>query len=287
MLLRRRLRYWVYLMQLSRMGNLILLGTSIYLAAIFLVAPATPYLGKLLSLKLLCSAIATACITAGGYILNDYFDVQIDGINRPASRIVGREVSRRRALMWHMVLTATGLLFSLAGGLKMVGLSVVAAGALGAYSAWLKRAPVWGNLAVAFLSAVVLLVPWLVFGHSTRGLWVFVVFSFTISLIREIIKDCEDMRGDAAFGCRTLPIIWGLSNTRVFVGWLMVVFVALTVGLSYMLTRPLLIYNATLVFPVGLFLLRLPQADTRRQFKDLSLICKMIMAQGILGMLLA
>lgn len=284
---RKRVRYGVWFFRISRWSNLVLLSAALYLAALFLLEPEAALLARLGSWRLLVAVTATACITAGGYIINDYFDVQIDRINRPGTLIVGRKVHRRKALLLHGMLTAAGVLLGLLASPKVAALQVLAAGCLYLYSAVLKRSPGWGNVLVAMLTSAGLLVPWLLFGQAKPMLWVYIAFCFLISLIREVVKDAEDMRGDATFGCRTLPIVYGLPRTRQLVYALLGLLSLAALALPAYLGSPVAVYNLMLVLPITFFALQLRVADTRLQFRSLSSLAKSMMALGVLGMLIA
>ena len=285
---RKRVRYVIWFLRMSRWSNVLLLSAALYLTAVFLLFPQEAVLERLFSWRLLVAVVATGCVTAGGYIINDYFDVQIDRINRPNSLIISRRVPRRRALVLHWTLSTVGVLLGLLAGQKVGALELVAASLLYIYSAALKRSPGWGNVLVAGLTASALLVPWLLFGHARQELWIYIGFSFVISLIREIIKDAEDMRGDAAFGCKTLPIVYGLSIIRKWIYFMMGLLLVAAIVL------PLLIgaywvsaFNLFLLIPIVSFSISLKTADTRQDFRRLSRLAKTIMAIGVMSMVMA
>jgi len=280
-------RYVWWFLRISRWGNILLLSAGLYLVAVYLLNPADAKLERLFSWRLFAGVVATGCITAGGYIINDYFDVQIDRINRPAGQLVGRRVPRRRALLFHWLLSAAGVLLGLLAGLKVAGLEIVAAALLYLYSAVLKKSAGWGNVLVAALTAVGLLVPWLLFGHARPMLWIYVLFCFLVSLLRELVKDAEDMRGDAAYGCLTIPLKYGLPATRRLATGLLFALLLAALGLPVFSGSWLAAYNTVLLVPAYFFMRQLPVADTRQDFRRLSALAKLMMALGVLGMVLA
>ena len=114
----------------------------------------------------------------------------------------------------------------------------------------------------------------------------YAVFGFSITLIREIIKDMEDIRGDARFGSRTLPIIWGFRKTKTFLFILTFLFVIVLFILSYNLGNVILIvFYLLLILPISHLLYLLYMADTQKRFGKLSLYCKLLMLAGVLSML--
>lgn len=187
---------------------------------------------------------STVLIAAGGNVINDYFDTRIDRVNRPETLIVGRSVKRRVAMAAHLLLSGAGLLLGLfvawrSGQFRWAFIPVLAVGALWTYSTRMKRTFLLGNGAVAVLSALVPITVGLyevtalaatypltvdlfesdgtprtlAFDFNTPWFWVlgYGIFAFLTTLAREVQKDLADVKGDAADGCRTLPIVWGSS----------------------------------------------------------------------------
>jgi 4-hydroxybenzoate polyprenyltransferase len=106
-----------------------------------------------------------------------------------------------------------------------------------------------------------------------------------MTLIREIIKDMEDWKGDNTFGCKTLPIIWGMRKTKQLLYVLLILFVlsVITINIFYV-GLPVYYFIIFLFIPLGILLLRLIRADTRKDFENLSNLCKYILLLGILTM---
>jgi 4-hydroxybenzoate polyprenyltransferase len=286
MLRNASLRFLLSLARLSRTGNLIFLALTLVLAALFLTRPlVSPYV-KLHSPELWLAVLSTCCVTAAGYIINDYFDVRIDRINRPARTIIDKRITRRQALFLHGWLSAIGLIASAFVGEKLFLLTLAAVVLLTLYSAYLKRTPLWGNLLVATLTALAVVVAGLAQNQVTWEVWVFFLFSFMASLIREIVKDMEDMRGDAQFGCRTLPIVWGLEPTKTFVLWICGLFALMLPTLSYPVSLSLFVYNFVLAVLVLFLAYQIRKAGTHHAFRQLSRLCKAVLALGVIGMLL-
>jgi 4-hydroxybenzoate polyprenyltransferase len=187
--------------------------------------------------------LSVVLIGAGGNIINDYFDTRIDRINKPDQVIVGRTVKRRVAMVAHLVLSGLGLFCGAlvawrTGQWPLLVIPAFAIGALWTYSTTFKRQLIIGNGTVATLTALVPLTVGLYeipalqksfaahaqvrlpdgneFMMESRFIelwwWVlgFAAFAFLSSLVRELQKDMADVKGDAANGCRTIPIVWGM-----------------------------------------------------------------------------
>ncbi|WP_232066257.1 geranylgeranylglycerol-phosphate geranylgeranyltransferase [Hymenobacter sp. BT18] len=278
------------LTQLVRLPNLLLLVLCMGLVRVGLLhqrTPDTPWLDVRFALLLL----ATLCIAAAGYIINDYYDVKIDAINRPDRLVVGRVINRRHAMLAHLLLTGVGILVS--GALSTLLGLVHAASALllWGYSVRLKRMALVGNLSIAALTAASVLTPELQLRTGVGTVWIYALAAFLLSVVREIIKDVEDMRGDAQHDCRTLPIVAGVARTKWVVAFFWLCLVLLVVGAVgqayalgwYWLAGWLLLLVLGPLLALGR---QLARADRKAHFAQLSLWCKLIMLAGVLSMLL-
>lgn len=254
--------------------------------------------------------IATVFIAGGGYILNDYFDIKIDAINRPEKQIVNNTVPKRTAMLLHQLFTATGVILGLISAyfsrsFTMAFIFIVVPGLLWFYSASYKRQFITGNLIVAFVAALSVMIVAinelallkLEFGdliYETQiptefyG-WVggFSLFSFLLTWIRELIKDIEDIKGDMELECRTMPIKWGIAKTKWFIYTLIIV----TTATLFTLNHLFISFDGSLTtryiaFGIGLPLITLLvlvfAAKTSRDFSQASTLSKFIMLTGVL-----
>jgi 4-hydroxybenzoate polyprenyltransferase len=262
---------------------------------------------QLLSLSTFCLIVlASLCIAAGGYIINDYFDVNIDMVNKPSRLIIDRYIKRRWAIAWHIILSFTGLLFSCYAGYKLRNIyiplfNLLAIIGLWFYSTTFKKKLLVGNVLISLLTAWVILVL-MVAEHSTRSIpnaiygqrllklsFLYAGFAFIISLIREVIKDMEDIRGDMKYGCKTMPIVWGLQVSKVFAAvWIIVIIGAVAILQFYVIQLgwwlSALYSLLTIIVPLVYVLRKLYVATTKKDFHHLSNAVKLIMLSGILSM---
>ena len=252
--------------------------------------------------------LASIFIAAAGYILNDYFDINIDRVNKPEKNVVDKVIHRRWAIIWHMALSMAGLLLTVfAVGLHRWYLLLANTGCvllLWFYSTSLKRQLLIGNIVISALTAWTILVLFFAFTHPGdafnsdnilsrrffRIAFLYAGFAFVISLVREAVKDVEDLQGDDRYGCRTLPIVAGVKATKVYSGvWLVVLIAVLLVLQAYVLQLgwwPSIIYNlAFIITPLFFTLFRLRKAVTTHDFGRLSSYTKWIMLSGIVSML--
>ena len=200
--------------------------------------------------------LATVFVAAGGYVINDYFDVKIDRINRPDDLVVTRHISREGAMRLFQVLTLVGVLMALgvawwARSWTLAMIFIVIPGLLWFYSASYKRQLLIGNIVVAFASALVPLLIAIInadylahlYGEALAYtpivgqlyVWLggFAIFAFLMTLVREMVKDIEDQEGDCEMECRTIPIVWGVKTTKIIVTILLLAIAALIVYIAW------------------------------------------------------
>ena len=271
------------LLQISRFWNLLIIAVAQYFTVYFLVDPKLIFDWHLAALS-----ASTVIIAAAGYIINDYYDVKIDLINKPERVVVGRGVSRRYAILLHTVLNVAGILLGLILNWKIGAVNFLCVFLLWWYSNLLKRQPFVGNFVVAFLTAGSIAIPWLLYPFAAKtNILIYTLFAFFMTLVREIIKDMEDLKGDNTFGCKTLPIVWGLRKTKNLIFVLTFSFIVSVFMIDILVEAlPMLYFSIFLFAPVAWLTIRLVRADTKKDFYKLSQLCKLIMVLGIFSMAL-
>ena len=251
--------------------------------------------------------IASVFIAAAGYIINDYFDLNIDQINKPGKNVFAGIINRRWAIIWHFVLSIAGIAATVfAVGMHKWYLVVANIGCvalLWLYSTSFKRQLLVGNVVISLLTSWTVLILFFMFtdpkqafvGNNEnisklfRTAFLYAGFAFISSLIREAVKDMEDMEGDERYGCRTLPIVAGIRATKIYITiWAVVLIAALVVLQVYILQFRwwlAIVYSVPFVIiPLVYFLSKLAKARTSAEFAMLSNLSKLIMFTGILSM---
>jgi 4-hydroxybenzoate polyprenyltransferase len=268
------------LLKLTRFGNLVIIALTQYFTAGFLIGMHT-----LNDLNLLLLSISTISIAAGGYVINDYYDVKIDYINKPNRVVIGKSITRRYAILFHILLSALGIALGIYLSLGIGLVNAVSVFLLWLYSNNLKRLPFIGNVTVAFLTGLAVIVVDLFYRTNNSLVVIYALFAFFITLVREVIKDMEDLKGDNSFGCKTLPIIWGIRKTKLLLYVILVIFAGVVVVLNQMYRALPFKYHLIFLFvPLLWLLFRLIRADMKKDFTRLSIFCKVIMMLGILSM---
>lgn len=275
--------------RLIRWQNLAIIVFTQYFTRFFLIGGkdlSFDYLVEIITeKKLFYLSLSTVLIAASGYIINDYYDVKIDLVNKPQRVVIGRYIKRRWALVIHQIFNGLGILLGLLISKKVALVNLSAVFCLWLYANQLKRLAFWGNLIVAILTGFSLLVLAVYYPGHQSEVWIYAIFSFFITLIREIIKDMEDVKGDEKHGCRTLPIIWGIARTKLLVYGLIASFITTLFILATQLPDDSVAYVFLLMMlPVGFVTYKLVYADKPQDFAFLSDACKMIMLLGVLTM---
>jgi 4-hydroxybenzoate polyprenyltransferase len=244
---------------------------------------------------LICATLLTA---AGGYIINDYYDVKLDHINKPGKVIVGNAISRRWAMLLHIWFNGVAILLGLLINGKVAFSICLCALTLLLYSVYFKKQFLIGNLVIAGLSAFVLII----LHFFDKTIPVFLIFSyasfaFISTLIREIIKDIEDMKGDSKFDCRTIPIVIGVRKTKRLLLYLTVAFIILLFSYVFTASDPMpfehtyarwayILYMLLFVIiPLLAIAYLLYMADVKKDFSRLSFLMKLVMLTGMMSMI--
>lgn len=255
------------IMRLVRWSNLLFLAALVWVMEKWV---AVPILNKAAFGEqvpwyiLLLVILATVLIAAGGYVINDYFDVKIDRINRPDELIVTRTISKPAAMRLSITLSAAGIVCGLVIAILLRSwtlgiLFIIIPGLLWFYSSSYKRLFMVGNLIIALLAGMTPMVvamtnvaqlqlrfaPILPYTTLTHDLYAwlggFALFAFLLTWMREIVKDMQDQMGDRELECHSMPVVWGDIWTKVFVTMLILITLAVIGHLWY----------HVLPFPIG------------------------------------
>jgi len=270
------------ILKLTRVWNLLIIAFAQYFTAWFLIGK---WSSVLADVRFFFLCISTVFIAAAGYIINDYYDIKIDLINKPERVVVGKSVTRRFAILFHVVFSVLGILIGLTLSWRLGIINVFCVFLLWLYSNNLKRLPFIGNFTVALLTGISIFCVDIFYRTGNPLVIIYAAFSFFMTLVREIIKDMEDLKGDNTFGCKTLPIVWGIRKTKFMIYVTLIIFAAIVLLLNQFYVGLQLYYFLVFLFvPLFILTIRLIRADTIKDYAWLSSFCKLIMLMGILSM---
>ena len=247
--------------------------------------------------------LATLCIAAGGYIINDIYDVLIDTINKPDKVLVGKKVSENSAYRLFIIFNVVGVAigFYLSNSIGKPGFSalfIIFSALLYIYASYLKGILLIGNLLVSVLVAMSLIIiavfdllPAITPENQSAQAEVFrivlyyALFAFFINFIREIVKDLQDINGDKKLDLQTLPIVLGRKRTTsvVFALGVLLVMGLVSYMYAYLYNHQtvLLFFLFALVAPALYFCVKAWDAETNKEYAFLSRLLKLIMFLGI------
>lgn len=244
-------------------------------------------------------------VSAAGYLINDYFDVKADELNKPNKLIVGRHLKRRIVMATQMAFNLSGLILGWCCAVK-VGNAVlflfhfIAAVFLWYYSVHFKKQAFTGNLIVSILVALVIIVVVAFEYHTATGLlksnmwyyaYFYATFAFFINLIRELVKDAEDIEGDKLIDANTLAIKYGIGYSVKIIRLFTILLITLVAYFCFTEFSKHLNFGVTILLsivctsPFLLIFFLVRKADTQQQFKKLSSYLKLLMFLGIMSML--
>jgi len=296
-------------LRLIRPVNLFMIAFTLYMVRFAFILPLLNFSNFPLQVKetvFALFALAFIFIAAGGYIINDYYDMTIDKVNKPDKVIIGNTISPKTALRSYYIFTLFGLACGFwscykAGAPLLELLFVFYAIALWFYSYKLKSTFLLGNTLIAIFLGLVPLAsayievqadlnnpesPDTILDASRMGAWSIALFAFIITLIREIVKDVEDTEGDQLANCRTLPIVWGIKKSKITVLSLLILMMVLLAAFQYyawgMGWHPTVYFLLLLVqLPCLIILWKIRKASTPKEFHGISNWLKIVMITGI------
>lgn len=272
--------------QIARVRNLVVILLSQYFSAVFLIKENENFTTIMSDYFLFLTIVSTVAIAAAGYLINDYYDIKIDLINKPEKVVVGTILKRRTVMAAHTLLNLFGIALGTWVSIKIGIINFMAAFLLWLYSNQLKRMPFLGNFVVAVLTGLSVFIIGIYYNQIQIPILLYTSFAFTSNFVREVVKDIEDLQGDEKFGSKTLPIIWGVRKTKLFLHFIDILFSGFVIYLLISQNFPA--NNLVLYFflaSVGIFTYLLIRAQKRNDFGILSNYLKWFMLAGIASMI--
>lgn len=251
---------------------------------------------------------ATVCIAAAGNIINDIYDIDTDTINKPEKVIVTKHISEQAAYNWFIALSVVGVglgfyVSNLIGKSGFAAIFVIVSALLYVYANYLKRTFLIGNIVISALVALSIIIIGLfellpAINNTNQQAQImffkilidYAVFAFMINLIREMIKDIEDIDGDYNLDMKTMPIVIGRERAikAAFVVSLIPLFAVTYYVITYLYKQQIAViyFLVCVIGPLLYFSVKLFSANTKKELSRLSNILKLVMLFGILSLLL-
>lgn len=254
--------------------------------------------------------IAMVLIVAAGYVINDYFDMDVDGFNKPERQLAGKIIPADSIKRLYWILNLSGLVIAfvlsyLIQSYRLALIMIMISGLLYFYSSRYKRMVLVGNLVIAFVAAAGIIIVWFfeltallddqyAFVDATRAMpvitgfvFAYALFAFLSTFIREFIKDIEDHAGDERCGCRTFAVVYGVTVSRNLALGLSVVLVSMIGFWQYILYYRDMHHAMYFLFIcdlIGLAIVfRLYTASIKAHYNQASVLLKALMMSGTLS----
>ncbi|MEP3209146.1 MAG: geranylgeranylglycerol-phosphate geranylgeranyltransferase [Maribacter sp.] len=267
--------------------NILIIALAQYLASIYILSPNLPLRRVIFDVNLLFIVIASALTIASGYIINNFYDAEKDLINKPKKSMLDRLVSQRFKLTTYFILNFLAVFAASYVSFRAVFFFSAYIFGIWFYSHKLKKVPFVGNFVSATLAIAPFFAVFVYYKNFETVIFVHAIFLFLLILVREMIKDLENMKGDLAQNYKTIPIIYGAGVSKVCIAAL----------ISFTLVPSLLLITK---FDVGLmnyyfmgciallilFLVLLLKSKIKKHYVWLHNILKFIIVAGVFSILL-
>ncbi|MEM6684246.1 MAG: geranylgeranylglycerol-phosphate geranylgeranyltransferase [Bacteroidota bacterium] len=285
MLSRKRKLFYYKLFSLFsvvRGYNILVIVIAQYLAAKFILAPNEGFMDMLLDVHLRALILASAVAIAAGYIINNFYDAEKDLINRPKKTMLDRLVSQRTKLNVYFVLNFICVAIA---SVVSFGAFIFFAGyifGIWFYSHKMKKIPLFGNLTSAMLAITPFFAVFIYYRNLSSVIFVHATFLFLLILIREFIKDLENIKGDLAQDYKTIPVMYGEKVSKALITFAALIAVLVTIFLlsQYDISYMRYYFYASIVLLL-ISVLILYRSKTKSHYLLLHNILKFIIVSGV------
>ena len=202
------------LLSVIRGYNILVLILAQYLAAIFIFSPKKYVRSIIIDVDLFYIVLASICVVAAGYIINNFYDVKVDRINRPLKAGLDDYVKQSTKLKLYFALNFLGFIFGFLISVKAALFFAVYIFAIWFYSHKLKKYPFTGLVSATVLTILPFFAVFVYFKNFSKIIFVHAVFLFLVLMVRELLKDLQNMKGAIVNDYDTFPVFYGEKKTK-------------------------------------------------------------------------
>lgn len=291
MKLNRRQKLFIFkvsaLLSLVRWYTIFFLALSQYLAVIFILNDPADWISVVQNPDLHYIVFASLFCVAAGYIINNFYDLEKDLINRPNRTIYSKIVRQSTTLRLYFLFNFIGALLAISASFNVFLFFSAFIFALWFYSHKLKKITFIGNMIAAMLSITPFFATFLYYKLENLLIITYVSFILLIIFIREIIKDLRAIKGDVITGYPTLPVTIGIEKTK----WLMTFFIILGLVPATLIFYHTSFTGVSYYISIGLgftflSLIPLAKAQNRKHYSRLNNLYRFLIISGILSLIL-
>ncbi len=267
--------------------NIIIIVLAQYLATIFIFSPEKSLKEILFNLDLYFIVLATICVIASGYIINNFYDAEKDLINKPIKSKIDSIVTQKTKLKIYFLLNFAGVGFAFLVSWRAALFFSVYIFLIWAYSHKLKKYPLTGLFSASILALLPFFAIFIYYKNFSTIIFTHAAFLFFVLMIKELTKDLENIKGDIAQNYITIPVKYGEYFTKL----LITILIVFTLDPIYFIWKypeigmmKYYFYFVGIVFVIFLFLLW--KANSKRDYILLHNIIKFIIVIGVLSLML-
>lgn len=262
--------------------NILIIVIAQYLAARYILAPRKGFTQIILDENLLALILASAVAIAAGYIINNFYDAEKDLINRPKKSMLDRLVSKRTKIAAYFALNFISVAIASFVSFNAVIFFSVYIFGIWFYSHKMKKIPFLGNLTSAMLAITPFFAVFIYYRNLSSVIFVHATFLFLLILIREFIKDLENIKGDLAQDYKTIPIIYGEKTSKGLITLFAIIAVLVTIFLISQYDTDYMrfyFYGSIVLLIISIIILY--KAESKPQYLLLHNILKFIIVAGV------
>lgn len=278
---------FISLLSVVRGYNIAVIVLAQYLAAIFIFSPEKSLKDIVLNLDLYFIVLATTCVIAGGYIINNFYDSKKDRINKPIKSKIDSIVGQETKLKIYFLLNFIGVMFGFLVSWRAALFFAIYVFLIWLYSHKLKKYPLTGLFSAPILSILPFFAIFVYYKNFSTLIFTFAAFLFFILMIRELLKDLENIKGDMVQNYQTMAVKYGEYFTKLLISFL----VLLTLNPVYFLWKyPEIGMMKYYFYLVGIFslpfLFFVWKANSKRDYVILHNLVKLVILLGVLSIIL-
>ncbi len=267
--------------------NILMVVLAQYLASIYILAPDLPLRKVTFDLNLFFIVLSSALVIASGYIINNFYDAEKDLINKPKKSMLDRLVSQRFKLTTYFILNLLAVIAASYVSFRAVFFFSAYIFGIWFYSHKLKKVPFVGNFVSATLAIAPFFAVFVYYKNFETVIFVHAIFLFLLILVREMIKDLENMKGDLTQNYKTIPILYGARVSKICI----TILILLTLIPSLLLITKFDVglmnyYFIGCIAFLILFLVLLLKSNVKKHYVWLHNILKFIIIAGVFSILL-
>ncbi|HSI70340.1 MAG TPA: geranylgeranylglycerol-phosphate geranylgeranyltransferase [Gillisia sp.] len=267
--------------------NILVLVIAQYLTSAFILAPELPLRDIIFDDYLFFLILSSATVIASGYIINNFYDSEKDLINRPRKTMLDRFISQRTKLSVYFILNFAAIFFASYVSFRAVVFFSIYIFMIWVYSYRIKRILFLGNLVASILAIIPFFVVFIYYKNFETVIFIHATFLYLMIVMRELVKDLENLKGDLILNYKTIPVVYGENWSKFFLSILTVIAIIPILLLTTRFDIGLMDYYFYLsLLLLVFFVLFLYFSTAKWQYLLLHNILKFIIVAGVFSILL-